>query len=246
MLQQDEPDDYVIGTGHTCSVRDLCDAAFGASASTTKNTSMQDPRFFRPAEVDLLVADPSKAREELGWEPTVTFDELVRDDGGRGPRAARGARAEMRALVTGGGGFVGQWLARALLERGDDVDARGAWRRVRRPAGARRPTSARRRAGSRPTCATADDVDAAIERARARRRVSPGRRELSAGRRARRRRRVRRQHARRGAPARRRSRAACARASWIRWCSSSAAAMQYGPHDAVGDAAATRPPSSGR
>jgi GDPmannose 4,6-dehydratase len=78
MLQQDEPDDYVIGTGHTCSVRDLCDAAFGAVGLDYKKYVVQDPRFIRPAEVDLLVADGSKAAKKLGWSPTVTFDELVR------------------------------------------------------------------------------------------------------------------------------------------------------------------------
>jgi GDPmannose 4,6-dehydratase len=78
MLQQDEPDDYVIGTGHTCSVRDLCAAAFGALDLDYHDYVVQDPRFIRPAEVDLLVADPSKAKRKLGWTPKVTFDELVR------------------------------------------------------------------------------------------------------------------------------------------------------------------------
>jgi GDPmannose 4,6-dehydratase len=78
MLQQDEPDDYVIGTGHTCSVRDLCDAAFGAVGLDYKKYVVQDPRFIRPAEVDLLVADGSKAAKQLDWSPTVSFDELVR------------------------------------------------------------------------------------------------------------------------------------------------------------------------
>jgi len=78
MLQQDEPDDYVIGTGHTRSVRDLCDAAFGTVGLDYKKYVVQDPRFIRPAEVDLLVADGSKAAKQLGWSPTVTFDELVR------------------------------------------------------------------------------------------------------------------------------------------------------------------------
>jgi GDPmannose 4,6-dehydratase len=77
MLQQDEPDDYVIGTGYTCSVRDLCDAAFGAVGLDYKKYVVQDPRFIRPAEVDLLVADGSKAAKKLGWSPTVTFDGLV-------------------------------------------------------------------------------------------------------------------------------------------------------------------------
>jgi GDPmannose 4,6-dehydratase len=78
MLQQDTPDDYVIGTGHTCSVRDLCETAFAAVDLDYREYVVQDPRFFRPAEVDLLVADPSKAASVLGWEPTVSFSELVR------------------------------------------------------------------------------------------------------------------------------------------------------------------------
>jgi GDPmannose 4,6-dehydratase len=78
MLQQDEPDDYVIGTGHTRSVRELCEVAFSAVGLDYRDHVVKDPRFFRPAEVDLLVADPSKARTQLGWEPRVTFEELVR------------------------------------------------------------------------------------------------------------------------------------------------------------------------
>jgi GDPmannose 4,6-dehydratase len=78
MLQQDAPDDYVIGTGHTCSVRDLCATAFAAVDLDYRKYVVQDPRFFRPAEVDLLVADASKAAEQLGWRPQVSFSELVR------------------------------------------------------------------------------------------------------------------------------------------------------------------------
>jgi GDPmannose 4,6-dehydratase len=78
MLQPDEPDDYVIGTGHTCSVRDLCAAAFGHADLDYQEFVVQDPKYFRPAEVDLLVGDASKARRQLGWEPKVAFDGLVR------------------------------------------------------------------------------------------------------------------------------------------------------------------------
>ena len=77
MLQQDEPDDFVIGTGQTKSVRDFCEAAFGFAGLNYQDYVVQDPAFYRPAEVDLLVSDPSKAREKLGWEPTVNFEELV-------------------------------------------------------------------------------------------------------------------------------------------------------------------------
>ena len=77
MLQADEPDDYVIGTGHTCSVRDLCETAFSYVGLDYKQFVIQDPKYFRPAEVDLLVGDAGKAREKLGWEPKVTFEGLV-------------------------------------------------------------------------------------------------------------------------------------------------------------------------
>jgi GDPmannose 4,6-dehydratase len=78
MLQQDAPDDYVIGTGHTCSVRDLCETAFATVGLDYRDYVVQDQRFIRPAEVDLLVADPSKAVKRLGWAPKVGFEELVR------------------------------------------------------------------------------------------------------------------------------------------------------------------------
>ncbi|MFN5582194.1 GDP-mannose 4,6-dehydratase [Gemmatimonas sp.] len=77
MLQQEEPDDYVIGTGETYSVREFCEAAFGAVELDYRDYVVQDERFFRPAEVDLLVADPSKARTQLGWTPKVDFRQLV-------------------------------------------------------------------------------------------------------------------------------------------------------------------------
>ncbi len=78
MLQQDQPEDYVVGTGETHSVREFCEIAFDHVGLDYRDFVVQDPRFFRPAEVDLLVADPSKARRKLGWEPTVTFEELVK------------------------------------------------------------------------------------------------------------------------------------------------------------------------
>ena len=77
MLQQDEPGDYVIGTGKTFRVRDFVQAAFEFAGLDWQQYVVIDPKFFRPAEVDLLVADPTKAREELGWEPEVNFTELV-------------------------------------------------------------------------------------------------------------------------------------------------------------------------
>ena len=77
MLQQPEPDDYVIATGKTHSVRELCELAFGYLGLDYRDYVIQDERLFRPAEVDQLVGDASKARRVLGWEPTVTFEELV-------------------------------------------------------------------------------------------------------------------------------------------------------------------------
>jgi GDPmannose 4,6-dehydratase len=78
MLQRENPDDFVIGTGMTHSVRDLCELAFNHVGLDYQEFVVQDPRFIRPAEVDFLVADPSKAHRELGWQPKVSFEELVR------------------------------------------------------------------------------------------------------------------------------------------------------------------------
>ena len=77
MLQRDEPHDYVIATGETHSVEQFLDVAFGRLDLDWKEFVVQDERFMRPAEVDLLVGDPSKAGRELGWEPAVSFTELV-------------------------------------------------------------------------------------------------------------------------------------------------------------------------
>jgi GDPmannose 4,6-dehydratase len=77
MLQQPEPQDYVIGTGIMHSVRDLVEIAFRHVGLDWRDHVVTDPAFIRPAEVDVLLADPSKARDELGWSPTVGFSELV-------------------------------------------------------------------------------------------------------------------------------------------------------------------------
>jgi GDPmannose 4,6-dehydratase len=77
MLQQPTPDDYVVGMGVTRSVRELCELAFQAAGLDYRDHVVQDEKFFRPAEVDLLVADPSKAKRVLGWSPKVTFERLV-------------------------------------------------------------------------------------------------------------------------------------------------------------------------
>jgi GDPmannose 4,6-dehydratase len=77
MLQQDEPGDYVVATGEAHSVREFCEAAFSHVGLTWEDYVVVDPRFFRPAEVDLLVGDSTKAREVLGWKPEITFPELA-------------------------------------------------------------------------------------------------------------------------------------------------------------------------
>jgi GDPmannose 4,6-dehydratase len=78
MLQQEKPDDYVIATGETHSVREFLDEAFAYAGLDWKGFVKVDPKYFRPAEVDLLLGDPSKARRVLGWQPKVTFKALVR------------------------------------------------------------------------------------------------------------------------------------------------------------------------
>jgi GDPmannose 4,6-dehydratase len=77
MLQQDQPEDYVIATGVSHSVRDLVDTAFGCVGLPTEPHVVIDPKFFRPAEVDILVGDASKAKTNLGWTPTVSFKEMI-------------------------------------------------------------------------------------------------------------------------------------------------------------------------
>jgi GDPmannose 4,6-dehydratase len=77
MLQQNEPDDYVISTGRTHYVRDFVRLAFESVGLNYEKHVVVDPRFYRPAEVDLLIGNPAKARRALGWEPTVSFEALV-------------------------------------------------------------------------------------------------------------------------------------------------------------------------
>jgi GDPmannose 4,6-dehydratase len=78
MLQQDQPDDFVIGTGEAHSVREFLDEAFGYVGLDWQAYIKIDPRYFRPTEVDFLMADSSKARRTLGWQPRVYFRDLVR------------------------------------------------------------------------------------------------------------------------------------------------------------------------
>jgi GDPmannose 4,6-dehydratase len=77
MLQQEQADDYVIGTGETHSVQEFVEIAFARAGLDWRSHVVVDPQFYRPAEVDLLLADPSKARRVLGWRPEVSFEQLV-------------------------------------------------------------------------------------------------------------------------------------------------------------------------
>jgi GDPmannose 4,6-dehydratase len=77
MLQQDSPDDYVVATGETHSVRKFCQIAFGHVGLNYEDFVVIDEAFYRPAEVDLLIGDPAKAKAQLGWTPTVGFEDLV-------------------------------------------------------------------------------------------------------------------------------------------------------------------------
>ncbi len=79
MLQQPAPDDYVIATGETHSVRDFADKAFSAAGLNYQDYVVSDPEFYRPAEVDLLLGDASKAHQVLGWKPASSFDDLVEE-----------------------------------------------------------------------------------------------------------------------------------------------------------------------
>jgi GDPmannose 4,6-dehydratase len=77
MLQQDSPDDYVIATNETHSIRELCEVAFGHVGLDWQKHVVIDPKYYRPAEVDLLIGDPAKAGKKLGWQPEVTFKQLI-------------------------------------------------------------------------------------------------------------------------------------------------------------------------
>lgn len=78
MMQQDKPEDFVIATGETHTIKDFLDEAFSYAGVDWKKYVKVDPRYYRPAEVDLLIGDPSKAKQKLGWQPKTTFKELVR------------------------------------------------------------------------------------------------------------------------------------------------------------------------
>ena len=77
MLQQEVPDDYVVATGKTWTVREMCDVAFSTVGLNYQDHITINPKFLRPAEVDLLLGDPTKAKEKLGWEPKISMQELI-------------------------------------------------------------------------------------------------------------------------------------------------------------------------
>jgi len=78
MLQSEVPEDFVLGTGESCSVREFVDEAFSYAGLDWNDYVKIDPRYFRPTEVEELVSDSTKAKEELGWNPKVEFDDLVK------------------------------------------------------------------------------------------------------------------------------------------------------------------------
>jgi GDPmannose 4,6-dehydratase len=77
MLQQETPDDYVVATGKTWTVREMCEVAFAAADLNYQDHVTINPKFLRPAEVELLLGDPAKAKEKLGWEPKISMQELI-------------------------------------------------------------------------------------------------------------------------------------------------------------------------
>ena len=78
ILQQSQPEDFVLATGHTHTVREFAEVAFGYLGMDYRDYVIQDPAFIRPAEVELLVGNPSKAREKLGWETQTSYEDLVK------------------------------------------------------------------------------------------------------------------------------------------------------------------------
>ncbi|NMF83021.1 GDP-mannose 4,6-dehydratase [Nodosilinea sp. P-1105] len=112
MLQQEQPDDYVVATGETHSVREFLELAFGHVNLNWQDYVAFDERYLRPAEVDLLIGDPTKAKTRLGWEPTVTFEELV--------HLMVEADLQALGLVTLNGNTATSVLDRATLRMGNN------------------------------------------------------------------------------------------------------------------------------
>ena len=130
MLQQDSPADFVIATGTNHSVRELCELAFKLVGLDYQEYVETDEVNLRPSDVLDLRGDASRAKQALGWEPTVGVRRADPDDGRGGCRAPQGepanrrtTRVAMRALVIGADGFAGRWLTRHLIESGDSVVA---------------------------------------------------------------------------------------------------------------------------
>jgi len=125
ILQQDKPDDYVIATGETHSVREFCEEAFSAVGLDWEQFVKVDPKYFRPAEVDLLLGDPGKARKVLGWEPKVTF--------GVQPSTLRALPASPRSRSTSAGRkYLGSTLtnscqSRPTAEKASSQNSRTEW-----------------------------------------------------------------------------------------------------------------------
>jgi GDPmannose 4,6-dehydratase len=101
MLQQPKPDDYVVASGETHTVREFCERAFAEVGLDYREYVKIDQQFYRPAEVDLLVGDAAKAREALGWRPTYTFDELVKEMVHADLEAAARAQGQSREFIKG-------------------------------------------------------------------------------------------------------------------------------------------------
>ena len=120
MLQQDTADDFVIATGIAHSVQDLVEVAFDHVGLNWKDYVVTDPKFLRPAEVEHLLGDCSKAKKTLGWEPEVSFEEMIRmmvdDDLESGQETGI-----MKILVTGAGGFAGRHLVKELVSNSHEV-----------------------------------------------------------------------------------------------------------------------------
>jgi GDPmannose 4,6-dehydratase len=103
MLQQDQPDDYVIATGHTRSVREFVETAFGHVGLDYREYVVTDQLLYRPAEVDLLVGNPVKARTKLGWQHSIKLEELVREMV-EADCSALGVKSSTPVLKIGAGG----------------------------------------------------------------------------------------------------------------------------------------------
>jgi len=101
MLKQEEPDDYVVATGETHTVREFCELAFGEAGLDWREYVRTDERFYRPAEVDLLIGDATKARTVLGWAPSYSFEELVREMAAEDLKAAQASSAGRRVAAQG-------------------------------------------------------------------------------------------------------------------------------------------------